>query len=112
MELRGRWALVTGGARRVGRAIALELARQGAHVVVHYNTSAADAAETVRAVEACGVRAAAIPAELGDAAAVAGLARAAEACSGGVAVLVNSASNYIRCAFDDLTPDVWDRSLD
>ena len=55
MELRGRWVLVTGAARRVGRCIALELGRRGAHVVVHYNTSGDEAAATVAALPmACG----------------------------------------------------------
>ena len=48
MALRGRWALVTGAAKRVGRSIALALAERGANVVVHYNTSAAPAEATVR----------------------------------------------------------------
>src|SRR6185295_12462952 len=78
MELRGRWALVTGAARRVGRVIALELARRGANIVVHYNTSSDDA----------------------------------EARSGGIALLVNSASNYLRTPFDGMTEAAWDASLD
>jgi pteridine reductase len=112
MELRGRWALVTGAARRVGRAIALELAAHGAHVAVHYNTSATEAEETVRDIAARGVDAVALRAELADAGQVADLAWAVEARTGGVGVLVNSASNYLRCAFDELSEAVWDASLD
>jgi NAD(P)-dependent dehydrogenase (short-subunit alcohol dehydrogenase family) len=112
VELRGRWALVTGAAQRVGRAIAHELAGRGAHLIVHYNTSAAPAARTVAELEARGVRAFALRADLSRAADVAALAREAEARSGGVSVLVNSASNYLRVPFEQLTEEVWDLSLD
>jgi NAD(P)-dependent dehydrogenase (short-subunit alcohol dehydrogenase family) len=112
MELRGRWALVTGAAKRVGRAIALELAARGANIVVHYNTSAAQAEETAQEIRARGVEALALGAELSDGSAVLALARAAEERTGGVHVLVNNASNYLRVPFDDLTEAVWDASLD
>ena len=112
MELRGRWALVTGAAKRVGRAIALELAGRGANVVIHYHTSAEAAAETVGELEALGVRAVALRADLGRTVEVDTLAREAEARSGGLAVLVNNASNYLRVPFDRLTEEVWDASLD
>src|SRR5262245_25721187 len=112
MELRGRWARVTGAAKRVGRAIALELAGRGAHIVVHYNTAAAEADATVQEIRALGVEALALGAELGDAPAVLELARAAEERTGGIHVLVNNASNYLRVPFDDLTEAVWDASLD
>ena len=112
MELRGRWALVTGAARRVGRAIARELASRGMHVVVHYHTSQAEAAAAVAEFEGLGVKAIAVRADLARAAEVRALAQAAEAQAGGIAVLVNSASNYFRVPFDDLTEEVWDASLD
>jgi pteridine reductase len=112
MELRGRWALVTGAAKRVGRAIALELAGRGANIVVHYNTSAAPASETVNEIRALGVEALALGAELADSAAVLALARTTEQRTGGIHVLVNNASNYLRVPFDELTEAVWDASLD
>jgi NAD(P)-dependent dehydrogenase (short-subunit alcohol dehydrogenase family) len=112
MRLRGRWALVTGGAKRVGRAIAHELAGRGANVVVHYHSSAGDAAATVDALRALGVDADALRADLGDADQVRRLAAEAEARSGGLALLVNSASNYLRSPFDAITEDVWDASVD
>lgn len=112
MRLRDRWALVTGSAKRVGRSIALELAARGANVVVHHHTSANEAAATVRDLEALGVRAFTLRAELSKPAEVEALARDAEARTGGLAVLVNSASNYLRAPFDTLTGAVWDASLD
>jgi NAD(P)-dependent dehydrogenase (short-subunit alcohol dehydrogenase family) len=112
MDLRGRWVLVTGGAKRIGRVIANELAERGANIVVHYHTSATEAAATVGSLRRVGVEAEALHAELADAAQVRRLAAEAEARSGGIALLVNSASNYLRCPFDALTDAVWDASLD
>lgn len=112
VQLAGRWALVTGAAKRVGRAIALELAARGANVVVHYNHSAAEAEGTTRALEALGVRALAVRADLARPEEVIALAREAEAQTGGIGVLVNNASNYLRVPFDDLSEEVWDASLD
>ena len=112
MELRGRWALVTGAARRVGRSIARELATRGMHVVVHDHTSGDEAASAVAEFERLGVKALALRADLARADEVRALAEAAEARTGGIAVLVNSASNYLRVRFDDLTEEVWDASLD
>jgi pteridine reductase len=110
--LAGQWALVTGGARRVGRSIALELARRGASVLVHHNTSRAEALAVVEEVRALGREGDALQADLADPAAVRALAAAALARAGAVDVLVNSASNYLRVGFDALDADVWDRSLD
>ena len=112
MELSGRWALVTGAAKRVGRSIALALAERGANVVIHYSSSADEAAATVKAIEALGVRSFALRAELSRPDDVARLAREAEERAGRVDVLVNNAANYIRAPFDRLTEAVWDASLD
>jgi len=112
MELRGRWALVTGSAKRVGRVIALELASRGANVVVHFHTSQAEADAAVREVEARGVSAIALGGDLGRTQDVEALARDAEARTGGVSLLVNNASNYFRVPFDQLTEAIWDASVD
>src|SRR5258705_4839803 len=112
MELAGRWALVTGAAKRVGRAIALELAGRGAHVIVHYNRSPVDADATVEEIRRRGVQALTLGANLSRPEEVVALAKEAEARTGGIALLVNNASNYLRVPFDDLTEEVWDESLD
>lgn len=89
-----RVALVTGGARRIGRAIALRLAGVGWDVAVHYERSHDEALETVAAIEALGRRAVALQASLADEAATAGLiGRCAEAL-GVPACLVNNASRF------------------
>jgi len=112
MELRGRWALVTGAAKRVGRVVAHELASRGANVLVHYHTSVVEAEGTVASLRALGVEAEALRADLADATAVRALAVDAESRTGGLSVLVNSASNYLRTPFDGITEAAWDASLD
>lgn len=111
MELKGCTVMVTGGAKRVGKAICLAFAERGASVIVHYRTSRPEAEATVREVEARGVPGKAIGADLSRSGDISRLVREAEAWRGGVDVLVNNASVYIRCGFDALTEDVWDTTL-
>ena len=94
-----RGALVTGAAQRIGRAIALGLANDGWHPVVHYHRSGDAAAETVAAIEGRGGTATAIAADLSDPDAAAGLVAAAAAATGGLGCLVNNASMF---AADDI----------
>ena len=81
-------------------------------MVIHYHNSASEAADTVSVLQGRGVQALALRADLAKAEEVAALAREAEAGTGGIAVLVNNASNYFRVPFDELTETVWDLSLD
>jgi NAD(P)-dependent dehydrogenase (short-subunit alcohol dehydrogenase family) len=87
-------ALVTGGARRLGRAIALELAAHGWDVAVHYRGSAGDAQGTVQALRALGAQAHAWAADLADEAATSSLLPAVAAQFGRVDALVNNASAF------------------
>lgn len=88
-------ALVTGGARRLGRAMALDLAAHGWDVAVHHHRSAAEAAETVAAIGRLGRRAAALRADLAvEAEAAALVGRAAEALGRPLTLLVNSAAVF------------------
>jgi len=87
-------ALVTGGARRIGRSIALALAQRGWDVVVHYRSSAEDANKTVAQIEAAGRRAVAICCDLSDEIAVRALIRRASAALGPVSCVVNNASLF------------------
>lgn len=106
-----RAALVTGGAVRVGRAIARALAEDGYAVVVHYNASS-DAAETlVREIEEAGGKAAAIGADLADAAAVERLAGEAVAAFGGVDVLVNNASVFPAEGLEETDAALFDHTI-
>lgn len=109
MELTGKVALVTGGARRVGRAIALELVRRGASLALHYHRSAAEAEEAAAAIRALGAEVAAFAADLADPAGIDGLARDVRRRFGGVDLLVNSAAIYFRTPVGSVTPEDWDR---
>jgi 3-oxoacyl-[acyl-carrier protein] reductase len=84
-------ALVTGASRGIGRAIALELARRGAQVVVNYNRSAEAAAEVVAAVEAEGGEATAVQADVSDLSQAQALVQAAVETYGRLDILVNNA---------------------
>src|SRR4051812_37577359 len=87
-------ALVTGAAKRIGRTIALTLAKRGWHVVVHYGHSAVEAQATVRDIEALGQRAIAIECDLSNEAAVKALLPRAAAALGPISCVVNNASLF------------------
>ncbi len=107
-----RVALVTGGARRIGRAISLDLARAGWAVAIHHNASADEAEALVLAIRAEGGRAEALAADLADEAQVEALIpRAAEAL-GAVGCLVNNASLFERDEVLSVTRKSWDAHLD
>jgi len=92
MKIEGKTALVTGGAHRVGKAIAMTLAQAGANVVINYYSSDTAAQETVREAEALGVGGLAVQADVGDLEQVRALVAAAADRFGAVDILVNSAS--------------------
>lgn len=106
--LAGKVALVTGAGRRVGRAIALALADDGAEVAVHFNGSEAGAAETVAAIEQGGGVAHAVRADLTDPFAPEPLVRAVIARFGRLDLLVNSAASMLRTPLETVTPQQWD----
>ena len=107
-----RVALVTGGAKRIGRAIALALAEAGFAVAVHCRDSREAAAETAAAVRARGVRATVLQADLADEAATQRLLADAAAALGPVGVLVNNASIFERDEWHDATRASWDRHIE
>jgi len=105
VNLQGKSALVTGGAHRVGKAIALRLARAGANVAVNYNQSHDAAQVTVSEIRRLGVRALAVPADVADASQATDLIRATTDEFGGLDILVNSASLFRKTPIptDDFT---------
>ena len=107
-----RRALVTGGAVRVGRAIALALARAGMDVAIGYHRSAREARRTVLEIERCGARGAAFAADLAQPAAARRLVQSAVRAMGGLDVLVNSAAVFDRTPLRTTTPAQYDRLLD
>jgi NAD(P)-dependent dehydrogenase (short-subunit alcohol dehydrogenase family) len=106
--LAGKVALVTGGAKRLGRASALALAEAGADVAITFRKSGADAAKTVKDLQTTGVRALAVRCDVTDAKSVAAAVKLVVKKFGGLDILINNAGNYETVAFEDLTIQQWD----
>jgi len=105
-------ALITGGARGIGRAIGLDLARRGWAVAFCYRTSDAAAGETRAAIEAAGSRALAIRADVSDPGVAEGLVREVEAAWGRIDALINCAGPYHRVEILQETPAGWREMID
>jgi len=105
--LSGKSALVTGGARRIGREIALELARAGADVSLTYLKSKAEAAQTVQDIEALGRRAQAIECDVRSEGSVRKAVAAAATFHGRIDLLVNNAGVFESVPLDQITLDQW-----
>ncbi len=110
--LSGKVALVTGAGVRVGRAIALELARAGADVAVHHRESAGPAEDVAAAVRAGGGRAAVLSADLAVAGECRGLVAAAIRELGTLDLLVHSAANFHRASLEETDEALWASSMD
>lgn len=111
-ELDGRVALVTGGARDVGREIALGLAAEGAAVVVNYHGSRKGAEAVVSEITSNGGRAIAIRCDISDFNAVKAMVTQTVETFGGLNILVNNAGLVLRQRFADSTPEDWRRQID
>jgi pteridine reductase len=107
-----RVALVSGAAKRLGRAIALRLAADGADLIVHYGRSQEEARETVAEVKKLGRRAFAVPADLTNVSEIKELFAQTDEYFGRLDILVNSAANFIETPFASITESDWDRALD
>src|SRR5579871_1892359 len=108
MNLKGKTALVTGSAKRVGREIALGLAGRGANIVVHYNSSSADADKTVADIKKLGVDAIAVAADQSKLTEVREAVGKAVEHFGQIDVLVASAAVYKKTPFATMTEEDWD----
>ena len=107
-----RTALVTGGAKRLGRAMALALAEAGFDVAIHYAESEAEAEATAADIRALGRRAITLRAALAREAEVARLVPATMEALGPIGVLVNNASTFERDEWQDATRDSWDQHIE
>jgi 3-oxoacyl-[acyl-carrier protein] reductase/pteridine reductase len=110
-SLKGKTALVTGAAKRIGRSLALALAEQGADVAITYRNSDADALATVDAIRRHRVRAAAVYCHLGDPTCVRDAVDATIRELGRIDVLVNNAGMFETQPLESITLEQWDAML-
>ncbi|MHB8883901.1 MAG: SDR family NAD(P)-dependent oxidoreductase [Methylovirgula sp.] len=110
-DLKGRVALVTGGSRGIGKAIALALAKAGASVAVNYRARGEEAASVVEAIDRSGGRAVAIAADVSIAGAVQNMIANVEKQFGPIDILVNNAGMAEARGLDDITESDFDRTI-
>jgi NAD(P)-dependent dehydrogenase (short-subunit alcohol dehydrogenase family) len=101
----GQKALITGAGKRLGRACAVALAKTGAGIVLHYNTSEADVLDTAREISDLGRQVWTLQADLSDPVQAADLAHTACELCGGFDILINNASVFPEFTLDDLSFD-------
>jgi len=112
VALQGRVALVTGAAKRIGRAVAVRLATEGADVVIHYHRSKSEAAAAVTEIEKLGRKSVALQADLCSLADIKHLFQQTAEQFGRLDILVNSAANFLPAHLADTTEKMWDTALD
>jgi enoyl-[acyl-carrier protein] reductase III len=112
MSLGGKLALVTGSGRGIGRAIALKLASQGADVVVNYFRHRESAEQTARDIEALGVKAEVIRANVGDPAKVDEIFDTISAKFGRLDILINNAASGVGRPITDIDVKAWQWTMD
>jgi len=110
-KLKDKVALVTGGARRVGRAIAKRLGEEGAEVILHYHSSQQEAVAALREFQEAQIATRLIQANLADAVEVRQMLDRLEAEFPPVDILVNSASVYYGTPLEECTLDHWENTL-
>jgi NAD(P)-dependent dehydrogenase (short-subunit alcohol dehydrogenase family) len=111
-RLEGKNALVTGAAKRVGRAISLALAREGANVAVHYSSSEKEATKLVAEIEKLGARAVALRADLSDQSELERLVERASEALGTIEILVNNASIFPSDTLETVELEGLERNLE
>lgn len=112
MNLRGKAAIVTGAAHRVGRALALALADHGCDVVLHFHQSGGEAARTAQEIAARGVRAFPVQADLRHDSGIAALFQAVDREFSALDILVQSAAVLEPVDLLAATPEDWSRTID
>src|ERR1700761_3200789 len=111
-SLSGRNAVVTGGSRGIGRAIAIGLAEAGADVGLTYRDRRAEADEVVQAIEKLGRKAIAFQMDVANRASVEAVAKAAHSALGRISILINNAGINKPTDFDKVTDSDWDDVVD
>ena len=111
-SLEGQVALVTGGAKRIGRSIALRLAADGAAVALNYKTSRGEAESLVREIQDGGAKGTAIQADVSKRAEVEKMFASVEREFGRLDILVNNAGMFFSAKFESLTDEQWNHIMD
>ena len=112
MEIQGKTALVTGGATRIGRAIALSLARDGMHLLLHYRRSLREARQTQKEAERLGVKVDLLQADLRHFSEVKRLARESFVRARQIHLLVTSAAVFYKTPLGKIREKQWDEFFD
>ncbi len=112
MELQGSVAIVTGGAKRVGKSMALALAKRGVSIVLHYNHSEEEAIQTARLIEAEGVKSFCLKANLSKVSEIEKFIAEAMTAAGRIDILINSASQFKETPFENISEADWNSHLD
>ncbi len=112
MHLHGKVALVTGGAKRLGKAIVMALAARGCKLVVHYHTSRSEAEKTVSELLTAGHEAIAVQADITQEADVDRMIEAAITRFGRIDILVNNAAVFFRTPVETLTLEAWEQVME
>ena len=110
-DRQSKCVLITGAAKRIGRALALDFARNGWDVAIHFHSSSADADVLVGEISALGRRAVAVRCDLADMQAVGQLLPQCAEQLGPIACLINNASEFRFDSITDLSPEGWDLHL-
>jgi pteridine reductase len=110
-RLSGRVALVTGAGKRIGRAVALRLAAEGADVAIHYGKSETEAQEVAAQIQKLGRRSVALQADLTNVPEIRSVIDGVKKEFGRLDVLINNAANFIQTKFAEITEASWDQSL-
>jgi NAD(P)-dependent dehydrogenase (short-subunit alcohol dehydrogenase family) len=111
MNISGKVALITGSAKRIGRLTAIELAKRGARVAIHFRNSGQEANETLRLIQAEGGTGALFQADLSEIPAIEEMFRKLDQQFGGLDILVNSASTFHTSTAGETSAELWDEQL-
>jgi NAD(P)-dependent dehydrogenase (short-subunit alcohol dehydrogenase family) len=111
MNISGKVALITGSAKRIGRLTAIELAKRGARVAIHFRNSGQGASETLRLIQAEGGSGALFQADLSEIPAIEEMFRKLDQQFGGLDILINSASTFHTSTAGETSAELWDEQL-
>lgn len=111
MEVKNKFALITGGAHRIGKEISLSLARNGANIIIHYGKSKELAQETLKEVKECGVEVFKFQADLANLSEIDSLFNYIDDSINNIDILVNNAASFHKKPFLDITPGDWNQVM-